>query len=40
MIARLLHLFATLSPERAQEHGKASYFAAPVRAEVDGAAAV
>ena len=34
VIARLIHLFATLTPERALEGGKKSYFAARDRADV------
>jgi hypothetical protein len=39
VIARLLHLFATLTPERALEGGKRSYFEASGRAEVVGSPA-
>ena len=36
VIARLMHLFATLTPERALKEGKKSYFAARDRADVVG----
>ena len=39
VIARLMHLFATLTPEQAMEGGKKSYFAACSRAEVVGSSA-
>ena len=37
VVARLMHLFATLTPEQAAERGKKSYPAASSRAEVVGA---
>ena len=39
VIARLMHLFATLTPEQAMERGKKSYSAACSRAEVVGSSA-
>ena len=39
VIARLMHLFATLTPDRAMERGKKSYSAACSRAEVVGSSA-
>ena len=37
VIARLMHLFATLTPEQATERGKTSYFAPRDRADLVGA---
>ena len=39
VIARLMHLFATITPEQALERGKKSYSAACSRAEVVGSSA-
>ena len=39
VVARLMHLFATITPERALEGGKKSYFAARDRADVVGSPA-
>ena len=39
IVARMMHLFATLTPEQALQGGKKSYFETPARAESQGAPA-
>ena len=39
VIARIMHLFATLTPERALEGGKTSNFETRTRAEIAGSPA-